>query len=204
VHPLAGHFLDRDYTISGFLTIEARQGLRLLGASEPGAPDLSRPAGRSDAGVLRGDGTAAIVARPIGGGIPLTLSAHLEAQWVDQPLLAYEQVAIGNLTIGRGYDPGAASGDQLVGGEVKLQGGPLQFVKTLLIAPYVFDDWIRIDDLGADAANFTLRSVGAGIGLRGPHGLRADIAYAKPLDKVNVSDLSKPPARVLFQLVFSR
>ena len=60
-----------------------------------------------------------------GGAGPDLLDLRLGArgQYTDQALLNYEEFSLGNLTIGRGYDPGANSGDRAIGvrGEVAAQ-----------------------------------------------------------------------------------
>ena len=97
------------------LTIQGRKGLQVLGASQPSAPGLSNSNGRADAWVVRADGHAAIRIAPRDVKyLPVTFSAHFIGQWADRPLLGYEQQGIGNLTIGRGYDPSAVSGDEII------------------------------------------------------------------------------------------
>lgn len=196
-HDLFGSFI----TVTADLSVQVRKGVPALGASGPTSAALSRIEGRSDAWVLRGIGDAAIDAKPLGGGLPFNLSAHFEGQWADRPLLAYEEQAIGNLTVGRGYDPAAASGDRVVAAEFKAKFGPFAVGKGIGFAPYGFYDIARVTNLDQGSIDVTLHSVGGGIEARLPYGVRADIAYAKPLDKPFPSAKSVPPARVLVQLV---
>ena len=183
--------------IDGDMSLEIRQGLHILGASADGAPTLSRIDGRSDAFVFRSEGHVALHADPIDGGLlPLTLSVHFQGQWSNLPLLSYEEQAIGNLTIGRGYGPSAATGDRAIAAEFKLE---TRFGPNQMIRPYAFFDVAHVSNLDFGSQDQTLRSVGAGIEFRFPHRLRADISYAQPLDQP-LPGTPVPSGEVLVQL----
>ena len=49
------------------------------------------------------------------GSVLSFVRTRLEGQWTDDPLLNFDEYSIGNLSIGRGYDPGANSGDRAIG-----------------------------------------------------------------------------------------
>ena len=191
------------------LSVQARKGLEILGASEAGAPALSRPGGFADAWVVRAEGHASVRLAPATGHWPpLTVSTHLVGQWADRPLLSYEQQAIGNLTVGRGYDPSAASGDEVVAGEIKAEVGPLRVGKATRVSPYVFYDAARVDYLGTGIQDVTLRSLGGGLELRIPYdrrddSIRMDLGYAKPLDRPVALETKKPPERFLVQIIMN-
>jgi hemolysin activation/secretion protein len=194
------------FTTDGDLTLEVRKGLAALGASAPGGLALSRPEGRSDAWILRADGHASLSYAPIGSGLPMTFSLHSQGQWADRPLLAYDEQAIGNLTIGRGYDPAAASGDRVVAAEARAETG-FGLFSRLELSPYGFYDFARVWNLDKGSQTLNLRSIGGGFGLRfavGKFSIRTDAAYARPLDKPIPSAAKKPPSRVLFQLIIAR
>jgi hemolysin activation/secretion protein len=195
--PVLGDYL----TASADVQVDLRQGLHALGASATGAADLSRPHGVSDAFVAREDGAFALRFDPPGRGAAVTLSVHSQAQWADRPLLAYEQMPVGNLTIGRGYDPSAATGDRLLAAEFKAEVGPFAIGQGVRIGPYGFYDIARTDNLGAGTPNVTLRSVGGGLEILLPYHLHADLAYAEPLDRIAPFATSRPPGRLLFQLL---
>jgi hemolysin activation/secretion protein len=187
------------------LTLEARKGGRILGASEPGALALSRPEGRPDPWIMRADGQVSAHYAPQGFGLPLSATLHTQDQWADRPLLAFDEQAIGNLTIGRGYDPAAASGDRVVAAEGRMETG-LRLARRLELSPYGFYDFSRVWNLDQGSQTLNLRSIGAGVGLRfglGRYNFRGDVAYARPLDKPVPSAAKKPPARVLFQLIIA-
>ena len=201
--------LDNLLTTRADLTIEGRKGLDVLGASLAGAQALSRTQGRADAWVVRADGDALLRITPTDPKfVPITFSGHFQGQWADRPLLAYEEQAIGNLTIGRGYDPNAVSGDRAAAGEVKVEIGPMRFEKRVQFTPYGFFDLARVTSLEQGIEDVTLRSLGAGVELRIPYdkignAVRIDFGYAKPLDKTFPAATSKPPERWLVQLIVS-
>jgi len=160
--------------------------------------------------VLRGDGHASIrIAPEDGKWPPLTFTTHYLGQWADRPLLAYEEQAIGNLTIGRGYDPSATAGDDVVGGEIKLEVGPFGFgkKKRFQITPYVFDDNMYVGFRGSEVRqDVTLRSLGGGLEVKIPYDsrgdvVRMDLGYAKPLDRPIPTAFKKPPERFLVQII---
>ena len=191
------------------MTVEGRKGLDVLGASKAGAQALSRNQGRADAWVVRGESHASLRITPDNPKfIPITLSGHFIGEWADRPLLAYEEQAIGNLTIGRGYDPNSASGDRVAEGELKIELGPIPFRRTIRLTPYVFYDLAYVGFLEEGQVDVTLRSLGGGVEIRLPydargHSLRVDLGYAKPLDKPIPSAMSKPHERFLVQIVIA-
>ena len=195
--PVLGDYL----TASADVQVDLRKGLHALGASAAGAAELSRPHGVSDGFVVREDGAFALRFDPPGRGAAVTLSAHTQAQWADRPLLAYEQMPIGNLTIGRGYDPSSATGDRLLAAEFKAEVGPFAIGQGVRIGPYGFYDIARAYSLDAGTPDVTLRSVGGGVEILLPYHLHADLAYAEPLDRISPFATSRPPARLLFQLL---
>lgn len=181
--------------------VEARQGLRIFGATafgpfntaQTGGVPASRPFGNAGALVVRGgfDGTFHL-------SRTFDVRGRMETQWTDDPLLNYDEYSIGNLSIGRGYDPGANSGDRAVGGSVELGANVLDNAELRLQA-FGFFDLARLDnlDFGSPDPSRTLKSVGGGFRFYLGEGLRAEVTYAQPLDRALFSDTEKPPARIL-------
>ncbi len=188
-------------TANADLSLQVRKGLHILGASATGAPALSRIEGRSDAWILRAIGDASLDSKPLAAGLPVSLSTHVEAQWADRPALAYEEQTIGNLTVGRGYDPAATTGDRAVAAEFKAKFGPIKLTHGFALAPYGFYDIARVISLEQGTDPVTLHSFGGGVEIHLPFGIRADVAYAKPLDKPFAAAQAVPPARVLVQII---
>ena len=199
----AGQFVARtDFELN------LRKGIIGLGSSHAGDPVLTRIQGQPDAFVVRGDAKGSLEFQPSSEhGLGALLQAEMQGQWADKPLLAYEELPIGNLTIGRGYDPDALSGDRVVGGEIYGQVGPIQLGKLpFAVAPFGFYDVAYVTNLDTGSINRTVRSTGGGARLllaAFGHRMRADVYYAKPLDKTFPAQTTKPPSRVLVQIVFN-
>ena len=214
---LAGDYqaplFDERLMAAGHVELQLRKGVSGLGASRAGDPDLSRIDGRPAALVLRLDSDNRLASRF--GAIGL----RFQAQYAGQPLLSYEEMAVGDLTIGRGYEPAVLSGDRVVAGEIKLSPRELRFgasqglgargfsfwgASAWGFTPFVFGDASRVENLDVGSQDRTLRSAGAGLDVTLPCGLRANVAWAHPFDKPFPSQPSKPADRVLFQLVAVR
>jgi len=190
------------FTFDTFL--ELRQGLDIFGSTkfgpfglaETGGVSASRPFGDSTAFVARGgaDFSAKL------GGI-FGVRARGEGQWTHVPLLNYDEFSIGNLTIGRGYDPGANSGDRAIGGSFELSVTP--FTRDSVgVELFGFYDVVQIEnlDFGTPDPVRTLESVGGGFRFSLSDALRAEVTYAKPLDKALFTDPTRPPDRLLFSI----
>jgi hemolysin activation/secretion protein len=155
--------------------VEVRQGLQAFGASKSGDALLSRADGRTVFTSFRGNATArwtaaSVDARPY-------LQAAASGQWTDDPLPAYEEFQVGNYTVGRGFDPGAASGDRAIA--VQLEAGIDFSAGAGMASIYGFADHARLWNLDADSYDSSPRSSGLGLRLQGRAG-RLDLAWALP------------------------
>ena len=165
-------------------SVEFRKGLSILGANKDGVPldsggyTPSRFEGSETAGVIRGD-----INGQIGLGPVFEIWGRGHGQYTNRPLLNYDEFAIGNLTLGRGYDPGANSGDRMIGGSVEARAN-FRLARTATAQPFVFYDIVKLRNLdtGSTEANRTLRSVGAGFRLTAFGSARLEVTYAHPLD----------------------
>ena len=197
--------LDRSTWLSYAAFAEVRQGLSVFGATEFGglfgfaqtdSISASRPFGDAQALVVRGGVDATFILNET-----FDLRTRVEGQWTDDPLLNFDEYSIGNLSIGRGYDPGANSGDRAIGfsGEagVNLINNDDHQLKI-----FGFYDIIKLENLDPNTPSpeRTLASVGGGLRYSFGPGLTAEVAYAKPLDRALAIDAEKPPERVLFSL----
>lgn len=179
--------------------LEVRQGLDLFGASRPlaeGGAFQSRADGRSDATVLRADVELYAEFGPF-----LAYSGRAIGQYADQPLLNYEEFSVGNLTVGRGYDPGANSGDRALGFRSEVIAR-LPAVATLSAQLFGFTDIVFLDNNDVDAieTDRRLRSMGGGLRLILPTRALLEVSYAHPLDRALRLDERPPPDRVLVSL----
>jgi len=184
--------------------LELRKGLDFLGATQTGATgtavtdgiSASRPFGESDSFIARGglDVTSSL-------GSIFGARARAEIQWTDNPLLNYDEYSIGNLSIGRGYDPGANSGDRALGGAFEVSANIITGPRPKVQA-FGFYDVVQIEnlDFGTPDPKRTLASAGGGVRVSLGDGVQAEITYAKPLDRAIFTDVEKPSDRILFSV----
>ncbi|MGH7023947.1 MAG: ShlB/FhaC/HecB family hemolysin secretion/activation protein [Caulobacteraceae bacterium] len=177
--------------------VEVRQGLEWLGASRVGETDLSRIDGHPDATVLRADGHWATQWTS-----KFSTLVSVQAQYANETVLSYEELQIGNLTIGRGYDPSSVAGDRGIAGTFEARLGPYRLTRWASIQFYGFYDAAYAKSL-VDSPDFTrtVTSAGGGIRLAFTPRLSLDVMYANPFDRINALALAPPPARVLVSLV---
>ncbi|NNE57255.1 MAG: ShlB/FhaC/HecB family hemolysin secretion/activation protein [Hellea sp.] len=207
---LRGEFSGEQRRLNGAVTaafdsfLEIRQGLNVFDATSPGqfgtsvtsGIPASRPFGVADALVVRGMADIfAPVTRQIG------VNARVEGQWTNDPLLNFDEYSIGNLSIGRGYDPGANSGDRAIGGAFELRATVIEKPKYD-IEIFGFYDVVKTENLDAFTPEPTrvLESIGGGLRFSFNDSVRAELTYASPMDRAIFSDDVKPPDRVLFSI----
>lgn len=182
-------------------SLEFRKGLGILGATKAGVaePNGARPSrfdGSARAAIIRGQ-----IATKFGVTPWLDLSADLRGQWADKPLLNFDEFSIGNLTVGRGYDPGSNSGDRAVSGSFELRVKPIR-TPDYNVEVFGFYDKVHLWNRGQDPTerNRILRSYGAGARVILPGRAVLEVTYAHPQDKALQFDDRRPPDRVLFSL----
>lgn len=149
--------------------IELRQGLAIFGATDgclgaacpPGVAPPSRFDGRADATLIR-----TRLSGELALGESLAFAFEPRAQYAFRPVLAFEEFTTGNYTVGRGYDPGALTGDSGVGIRAELRGPrlPIGSAGTVQFQPYVFGDAARVWARNIDGSQ---RLYSAGGGFRG-------------------------------------
>lgn len=191
-------------------SIEARQGLNVLGASKdcgptgaacflPGRTPLTRLEGKPDAFLIRANAQAEWRPAKL-----FTLSAAPRAQWASDPLLAYEEFSGGNFTIGRGYDPGTIIGDKGVGVALEARYGSFvpANVKSFAIQPFAFFDagWVWNKDRAFAGLNpQKLYSAGGGVRVAYGDVARVDVTLAVPLNRAGFLT-ERPDPRLLISL----
>jgi hemolysin activation/secretion protein len=188
-----GVFLDRPWEAG--LDLELRKGLDILNASSMSDTTLSHTGANPEAFVQRLGGHASFRAGPL-----VEVYGAATIQNADSRTLSYEQLSIGNLTYGRGYDPSAVSGDRGVAGTVELRVGPFSPTPGLAIGFYSFFDAAYAKFIGKDASGVTVRSTGAGIRMSYQDKYDLDVLYAKPLNPVSFGLMRTPPERALMTL----
>jgi hemolysin activation/secretion protein len=190
---------DRPVLLAGGITV--RKGVDGLGASAPGSDLLTRSLAAPDAWLVRGNGSLDV---PVAG--PISASLRVDAQFTDKPLMPYEQISLGDLTVGRGYDPAVVLGDSGAAASLDLRYAALQLHPKLLASPYVFYDQGYVHNNEAALSGLTpsrtLRSFGAGVTLRLANRANLDITYAQPIDSVTAGG-PRPSPRLLVNLTAS-
>jgi len=177
-------------------SLQLRKGVNIYGASQPGDPLLSRPGA---------DPQAVVGQWAFAGETPaffkiISLAARFEGQIADHALTAPDQYAIGNLSIGRGYQPGAAYGDSAVAGNGEVRFGPFPIGGKFQLQPYGFYDAADLWTLTPGAhTQHNIASVGGGVRIDAPGLMHIDIAYAQPLDPAIVGSPT-PHGRVLVNI----
>mgnify|MGYP000330098016 CR=1 FL=1 len=186
--------------------IEVRKGIAGLGASDdcgpglldcaaPGVVPISRLNADPQGFVIRGDGEFAY--RP---GRLVTLTGRPRFQWSDDNLLPYEQFSGGNYTVGRGYDPGAASGDRGFGAQAEVAVGSLEPASPTGNALQGFAFYDTFNAWFADAPGVrNLNSVGGGARLNFRRRAYAEVLAAVPLEAAPLATRTGN-VRILFNL----
>ncbi len=190
---------DRFFLHAG---LELRKGLNILSASKAGAGadadgyTLSRFDGDPQAFVVRGELDANIGLGPI-----FSLAGTARGQWANHALLNLEEYSIGNLTIGRGYDPGSNSGDRIIGlrGEARARL-PLGLPVAITALGFFDAVWLYNLDNNTLEDSRRLTSWGGGIEAALPGRMVFQMLYAKPRDKALSIDKAPPPGRLLVSL----
>lgn len=180
--------------------VGVRKGLAILGGSEEGDAGLTRGTANPEAWVVKGQGGFDIAFTDRWTGM-----FRGQAQYTSSTLLPYEQISLGGLTVGRGYDPAAVIGDKGVSGAFELRYGPLAVHPKVQAAPYVFFDTGYVSNNNAVAGvekNRSLSSVGGGVVFRLNNRANLEVTYAHPLDATRPGGARRGD-RVLIQLTAS-
>lgn len=167
--------------------VELRQGID-LGASARCRPNqiclLSRSAADPTAFVARAN--ALVEYRPMPR---LAFSIAPRAQYAPHSILSYEQFSVGNFTAGRGYDPGALTGDSGLGFQSEVRIGSLlpRKIDGFAFQPYGFVDlgvvWKHVPAFLGQSDPQRLWSVGGGVRAAWAQRARLDLALAAPLNR---------------------
>ena len=173
-------------------SLELRQGLDVFGAS----PDcLANPAVCAGAGVvppslISGSPTATVLRftglAELRLGKKLTIAVQPRGQVASGALFGFERFALGNYTVGRGYDPGVLTGDDGAAFNTELRIDPVTVSEDWKLAaqPYVFVDagWAWSRGLGPNLDNpVSLVSAGGGVRLVFSDRARLDVGGAVAL-----------------------
>ncbi|WP_339826453.1 ShlB/FhaC/HecB family hemolysin secretion/activation protein [uncultured Parasphingorhabdus sp.] len=171
-------------------SLELRQGLDILGASEGCGPAFvncigqtvlpTRADGDPTAFVVRGQAKIDYRPTPL---LALTLKPRL--QYSPDALFSYEEISGGNYTTGRGYDPGTIIGDSGYGLQTEISYGSLlpDSPEGIAVQPYLFFDLMGVWNKNSPGDPQKLYSAGGGF--RTTIGQRAslDLTAVVPLKR---------------------
>ena len=183
-------------------SIEFRQGLDVFGATKPlaqrpkGSTDPSRPVGDPTSRLIR---VSASLEYHVAPRFSIALQPRL--QYAFDPLFSFEEYSGGNFSIGRGYDPGAITGDDGYGTSAELRYSTIQPLPkvNLQMQPFAFVDaaWTHNKHIKANQPggirNDQLVSVGAGFHALLNNRFRVDGTVAVPLEKAGLQTKNKNP-----------
>lgn len=194
------------WSLRGNLTL--RKGLDLFGATPRGGALQangalpSRIDGNAQAFIARAELEADARAAGFAGGI-FSVAFRAMAQWTDDPLLNYDEFSLGNLTVGRGYDPGSNSGDRAFGLRSELRADVVR-EGPVTAQIFGFGDYVRLTNLDPNSTEVdrTLRSFGGGVRATLWNTALLEVTYASPQDPALIIDRAPPPDRVLVSLTF--
>ena len=164
----------------GFLNLTVNLGPR--GApNNPNDFENNRFLARPDYFYVRGDTS-------VGAHLPagFRLTVRIAGQWTTEPLLSYEQLALGGADGVRGYLAAEELGDTGVKGTAQLQTPDLSWHRSQLLNAFVYYDegHTRIfDALAGEPQSATLRSWGGGLNLLPGHSLTGIATWAEPLTR---------------------
>ncbi len=178
--------------------LEFAQGLKVLGASEDGRDNLSRPA--ADTTFFKMEAEAQRLQR-VTKEINLLLAVR--GQWSANTLLSSEEFGVGGINYGRGYNPSEIVGEDGVAGKVELQWNqPYQWDFVQDYQLFGFWDGGRVwnDDATTSAGKRdSLASAGFGIRAEFMEQTGADFFVAFPLTRDIETENDRDP-RVYFAL----
>jgi hemolysin activation/secretion protein len=181
--------------------VDLAQGLHILGATPNDSPDISQ-GGKTDFTKLTASWHETV---PLFDPVSLAFAAN--GQYSFQPLITGEQILFGGNQIGRGYDPGAITGDRGIGASIELRydtHAPQIYADNL--QPYAFFDTAHTEFIkrpavvGPALGDFRIRSAGAGLRFWFPYNIYTDVELAHTFDAVPGSDNGKTATKVLMDV----
>jgi hemolysin activation/secretion protein len=200
----AGVYLNALDTWGGYSTLSASvtQGLHVFGASDMSDPNRSRT--NADGTFHRVNFEASHL-QPLIPDVNLLVGALGQTSFGDS-LLSSEQIGLGGLVYGRGYDPSEITGDRGLAGKAELQWNAIDNAAFLSgIQFYTFYEggavWL-VQPLPGEQKRESLASAGLGVRLSAWERARVSLEFAQPLTR-DVAAEGDDDGRVYFSLGMS-
>ncbi|MCL9998483.1 MAG: ShlB/FhaC/HecB family hemolysin secretion/activation protein [Erythrobacter sp.] len=189
---------------------ELRQGIDVFSASPDCRPNPLACLLGGTAGPSRIEADPTPLVLRLNSGIeyrpvPLwTLALNTQAQITGDALPAFEELAAGSFSIGRGYDPGAVLGDSGILNALELRYGSMspETADGVAWQPYLFTDLAVVwneDPSRAGSNPDKLWSAGGGVRLSWGRGIQSDLVVAVPLETPDLAQ-RRGDVRFLFSL----
>lgn len=178
------------------IDVEVRQGLEDFGAFAASKPDAE-----VDFTIVRVEGSHRQPVTPL---FELFLSTR--AQHASEPLPTVEEMSLGELTLGRGYEPGSLTGDSGwgVSGELRYFPPGLETWWLQDISFFGFVDYARVYDRGNPTGNpqgfEDLTSWGFGTRFQAFETVFGEFYYAQPVTRALSTSARQPNGAVKFTL----
>ncbi|MGN6516856.1 MAG: ShlB/FhaC/HecB family hemolysin secretion/activation protein [Rhizomicrobium sp.] len=200
-------YSSRDFLSGSFSsTLDVAQGLPIFGASSNHSPNLSlfgRSVFTKVTGLARYTNTSLLPEH-------FSFAITGTGQYAADPLITGEQLLFGGTQIGRGYDPGAITGDSGIGGSFELRYDTHYADWNISdIQPYAFFDaakvWNRARPpaAGIPLGDFSIDSTGIGVRFWLPYNIYWDIEGARTLHAVPGSDNGKTTTKLLTDIAIT-
>ena len=134
----------------------------------------------------------------------ITFALDTQAQITGDALPAFEELAAGSFSIGRGYDPGAVLGDSGIMSAFEMRYGSLapRRVDGIAFQPYLFTDvaFVWNEDPSRSPTNpDRLWSAGGGVRMSWAPGIQGDFLVAVPLQRPDLA-AERGDVRFMFTL----
>jgi hemolysin activation/secretion protein len=191
-------------------SFDLAHGLPIFGATPNGSLELSR-SGSASGNTSFTKVTATLHhSQDLYGPVSLYMAA--QGQYSFEPLVAGEQIAFGGAAIGRGYDPGALTGDRGIGGSFELRYDtrfPQYGIE--LVQPYLFYDTAKVWNVHSapsaivntaygpvgTGSGLALSSAGLGVRFFLQHNITTDFEFARTMKAVIGSDNGRETSKFL-------
>lgn len=160
-----------------FWNATVSQGVDILGSSDAGDTDLSRPEARPDFTKIELSYTRQ---QPISDNV--LFIGRFASQLASDPLYSSEEFGFGGQRFGRAYDPSEITGDHGMAFSAELHYKGLPSLHNIRLTPFAFYDVGKVWNKDA-GGNISASSAGVGVQAALPRGIAGTLTAAQPLTR---------------------